>query len=102
MMARDAQTYRGARRNACIRELKGEWGPAWYYTQHRNAPRWAQVQGVVDRNNQAPIYVPREKIERKKGDPRGSAIHALIRGGRYAEAVRAFFSRKGKASGRGG
>jgi hypothetical protein len=33
-MARAAETYRGARRNACIRELKGVWGPSWYYSKH--------------------------------------------------------------------
>jgi len=31
---RDGSTYRGARRNKCLRELKTVWGPHWYYEKH--------------------------------------------------------------------
>lgn len=33
-MARDPATYRGARRNRCLRELKTTWGPKFYYAGH--------------------------------------------------------------------
>lgn len=31
---RAASTYRGARRNLVLRDLKTVWGPDWYYKQH--------------------------------------------------------------------
>ena len=35
-MAREADTYRAARRNAC-RELTAVWGPNWYFARHDHA-----------------------------------------------------------------
>lgn len=32
---RSADTYRGARRNKCLRELKTVWNQTWYYEGHR-------------------------------------------------------------------
>lgn len=34
-MARPAASYRGARRNYALRELKTVWGPEYYYAKHR-------------------------------------------------------------------
>lgn len=98
---RDASTYRGARRNRCIRLERCMWGPEWYYDSHRNNPRWAIAAGKAPPNNQSPIYMPRQAREGRKPATTSNAVHALLRRGDYAGAVRQFFSRKGKASGRG-
>ncbi|HVM96155.1 MAG TPA: hypothetical protein VMT89_07185 [Candidatus Acidoferrales bacterium] len=39
---RDGSTYRGARRNKCLRELKTVWGPHWYYEGHGQTARHKQ------------------------------------------------------------
>lgn len=102
-MAREASTYRGARRNFCIRDRKMVWGPDWYYGQHRNVPDWALEK--VGRNNNRPIYIQAQRVERKSRTGKGG-IHELLRRGDYAGAIRKAFGgwREGsrvKASGRG-
>lgn len=101
-MARDASTYRGARRNYCIRERHLMWGPDWYYKAHTNAPRWAEAQ--VGSNNQRAIYIPAERAMKKRETGKGG-IHELLKRGDYAGAIRRAFGgwRQGrvKASGRG-
>jgi hypothetical protein len=92
-MARDRSTYRSSRRNYCIRELKTVWGPNWYYKDHRNAPEW-----WVDGNpyhssaNQNPIHIPAKKVERKQALGKGD-IHAMLKRGDYAAAVRKMYDR---------
>jgi hypothetical protein len=101
-MSRDASTYRGARRNRCIRKEKMVWGPAWYYSAHDNAH--AYPRGFVG-DTRAARYLPAEKQERKPATTTGGT-HEFIRRGDYAGAVKAFFGNRGaagrvKASGRG-
>lgn len=41
-MAREADSYRGARRNKVLRELKTTWGPQHYYEAHHRPKRKKQ------------------------------------------------------------
>lgn len=41
---RAANSYRGARRNAC-REAKQVWGPNWYLRKHSVMPRYVPWEG---------------------------------------------------------
>lgn len=90
-MARDASTYRGARRNYCIRERKMMWGPDWYYSGH---------------NKDAHKVIPWDGRAKRKAPTTTSGVHELLKRGDYAGAVRRFFKRptvleRAKASGRG-
>lgn len=42
-MARPSGSYRGARRNLCLRELKTTWGPEFYYNGHHAKERRATI-----------------------------------------------------------
>jgi hypothetical protein len=76
-MSRDASTYRGSRRNACLRERpKSTWGPDWYYSAH---------------NKDVHRYEPAMRVTRKKATTSGG-VHELLKRGDYAGATRAFFA----------
>lgn len=99
-MARDGSTYRGARRNECIRgETKFVWGPDWYYSRHRNP-----CTGTLrDPDRVAAVYAPAQRYQRKKATTT-NIVHQLLKRGDYAGAMRAVYGGKGervRASGRG-
>lgn len=79
---RDASTYRGARRNRCIRELKSVWGPEFYYA----------------RFDQSALKREKATNQKRKAATSHGGVHMLLRRGDYGAAVRSFF-KKGTAGG---
>jgi hypothetical protein len=78
-LMRAKETYRGYRRNQCIRVEHGVWGPDWYYTRHRK---------------EAHKTIPAERVKRKLATTSGG-VHEFLRRRDYAGAVKHFFKRGG-------
>jgi hypothetical protein len=53
---RAASTYRGYRRNVCLRELKTTWGPRFYYEKHNRGAENLRAERPVRTNMREALH----------------------------------------------